>query len=141
MMNKSLSDAKEIENSLIQFTGTTQYFQHWTGTLRYTDGIKHLLEVGNCYWLIDTIASYQPQCRQDRMLADFQLWYLLRQEQDVIPWIECNKKDAAVLTCWRDTPNKDTPPPIRQDIPFTDFPLAHIKLYWSMGVLMLPSEY
>ncbi|CAA9573874.1 hypothetical protein AVDCRST_MAG81-2002 [uncultured Synechococcales cyanobacterium] len=135
-----VDQAAEIQAALSRFHGCETFYRYWTGRLIYTEGVKYLADTAHCYWLIDAIASHQPKCRKDMMLADFQVWYLLREGQKAVSWVSV-EGDGAVLTCWRDTPSEDTPPPIQQSIEFTDFPLAQIKLYYSMGVLMLPSEY
>jgi hypothetical protein len=113
---------------LAQFTGTTQWYKHWLKRFVYTDGVKYLAEQGNAYWLIDAIASHQTkQLLEDQMLREFQIWTLK---------VNLEEK-TATLVCERDT--DDTV--LTQDIDFTDFPLAEVKLYLTEGVLMLTSEY
>lgn len=124
---------------LAQFIGTENYYFHWLKCFTYTDGVKYLCEKAQCYWLLDAIASYQPKCRQDAMLTEFQIWYLLCYKQTAIPWIDV-KGNRAVLVCWCNEPQPISSAAIRQDILFTDFPLPQIKLYLSDGVLMLPSD-
>ena len=135
-----LSPAQNLQVDLARFVGSENYYLHWLKSFTYTDGVKFLADTAACYWLLDAIASYQPQCRKDPMLAEFQVWFLLQAGHAAIPWIEV-AGNSAVLTCWRDTPTSPSPPSIRQDILFTDFLLPEIKLYVSCGVLMLPSEY
>jgi len=62
---------------LSPFTGTEQWYQHFTGLL-YTDGVKYVADTAGAYWLIDAIASYQhePQVKRNRRLQEFQLWVL-----------------------------------------------------------------
>ena len=125
MANISSDKQQKIQSGLAYFTGTQNWYKHWLGLL-YTDGIKYLVEEAQCYWLIDAIASYQTRkFLQDEDLRDFQIWRL-----EV-------KDNAGTLICERDTDNEV----LRQTIPYTDFPLAEIKLYLSQKVLMLPSEY
>ena len=118
-----------LESDLTQFCGSSEFFQHWTKRLVYTEGVQYMAERGGAYWLIDAVASYQPDqritSRQD--LVDFQLWQLAVAQDK-----------SAVLTMRGDS---DQPAVITQEIPFTDFPLERIKLYVSGGTLMLPSEY
>jgi len=115
---------EELEKALKSFTGTQHYYEHFTGLL-YTDGVKFLAENAGAYWLIDAIASWQiyPSVRAIR----FQIWDL-----------HVNPDRSAELTMREDI---DKPIIIRQRIPFTDFPLDHIRLYLADNVLMLPSEY
>ncbi len=117
------------ESDLTQFCGSAEFYQHWTKRLVYTEGVQYMAERGGAYWLIDAVASYQPDqriaSRQD--LVDFQLWALAVAEDK-----------SATLTMRGDS---DQPAVITQEIPFTDFPLEQIKLYVCNGTLMLPSEY
>ena len=110
---------------LNQFTGTTQYYAHWLKAFLYTDGVKYLADEAQAYWLIDAIASHQPEALKDPMLRGIQFWKLI---------VTGNK---AKLICERDTDNVA----ITQDIDYTDFPLSEVKLYLADRVLMLPSEY
>ena len=66
--------AAKLTSELASFTGTTQYYPHFLGLL-YTDGIHHLAEHAGAYWLIDAIASWQPEVRS--IEKDFQLWELV----------------------------------------------------------------
>jgi len=117
------------ESDLIQFCGSAEAYRHWTTRLIYTEGVKYMAERGEAYWLIDAIASYQPDKRIASRpdLVDFQLWELV-----------VAKDKSAALTMRADS---GQPAVITQEIPFTDFPLKQIKLYVCNGTLMLPSEY
>ena len=117
------------ESDLTQFCGSSEFFQHWTKRLIYTEGVRYMAEHGGAYWLIDAVASYQPDKRITSRpdLVDFQLWELAVAEDK-----------GAVLTLRSDS---DQPAVITQEIPFTDFPLEQIKLYVCNGTLMLTSEY
>jgi len=117
-------DLRTLNAELAGFTGTENHYQHWLG-LRYTDGVKFLAERAGAYWLIDAIASWQPQA--SRIDPDFQLWQLT-----------VGDDHTAVLTFQRDS---DLPAIIRQEIEYTDFPLSRITLYVENGVLLLPSEH
>ena len=55
--------------NLEMFTGTENYYRHFSGML-YTDGIQFLAQEGKCYWLLDLIGSYQPKLKH----IPFQLW-------------------------------------------------------------------
>jgi hypothetical protein len=93
--------------------------------LNFTDGIKYLAEKAGAYWLIDAIASWQPELNEsDR---EFQLWELT-----------VNSDNGALLECRRDS---GQPAIVTQKIDYTDFPLPSIKLFVQNGVLLLPSEY
>ncbi|MEG4850820.1 hypothetical protein QUB10_07910 [Microcoleus sp. B5-D4] len=136
-MAKAMMDAETLSQNLKHFGGTEQYYKHWLG-IQYTDGVKYLADNAQCYWLIDAIASHQPRLRRKHCLTEFQLWFLhVGKEHE---FIKPKGKNAAVLTCWEDTPTKETQPAVIQQIPFSDFPLKEIKLFLQEKVLLLPSE-
>ena len=116
----------EIRNSLEQFTGSELFHTHWLRRFVYTDGVEYLAEKCGAYWLLDAIASWQPEAMKDGALREFQFWRLA-----------VKPDHTAVLYCERDTNNVA----FKQNIPFTDFPFEEIKLYLANGVLLLPSEY
>jgi hypothetical protein len=113
-----MSDVLELE----QFTGTEQYYRHCAG-LVYTDGVKYLAEKAKCYWLLDIVASYQPQLKD----AGFQFWR-----------IEVSADHSAVVTCREDS---DCPEIVKQTIEYADFPLKSFEWYVENGVMLLKSEY
>jgi hypothetical protein len=135
-MSKTLKVASSIEDNksvispdhLAQFTGTTQWYQHWLEKFTYTDGVKYLADEAKAYWLLDAIASHQTMLLlSDEMLREFQIWIL-----------KVNLEDkTAKLICERDTDDVA----LTQEIDYTTFPLAEVKLYLSNEVLMLTSEY
>lgn len=119
-------DTAELETDLSQFSGTDNWWRHWTGRITYTDGVKFLAEKAGAFWLIDLVASYQTgRLRQE----EFQIWKLV---------VDHDKRPMAVATCQAD---KNWPVLVRQEIEYTDFPLPSTKLYLAHGVLMLPDEY
>ena len=130
--------AEELKSQLPQFTGTEYYYSHPFFGIKYTDGIRFLAENAGAFWLIDAIASYQPQLARNPMLRDFQVWILV--VGDSHNFIKPQPKNKACLTCWEDTPNVGVKPAVSQQIPYTDFPLSEIKLYLESGVLLLPRE-
>ncbi len=114
--------AKTLQGMLDQCIGTTQWFEHWTKRIRYTEGIKTMADVAGAYWLVDAVASWNRK-------EVFQVWELRVNKEE---------KPMAVLTMIEDP---SQPELVRQEISFTDFPLDYIKLYLIDGVLLLPSEY
>lgn len=120
----TIMSAAELQRSLSQFIGTSQYHRHWSGVLVFTDGVHFLAENAGAYWFLDLIASWQKRAMKDRMLREFQIWELRV------------KRPVAIAVCLRDSDDEA----FRQEIPFTDFPLDFMKLYLETGVLMLPSE-
>ena len=107
-----------------------------TGTYSYADMI---VAPDGAFWLIDAIASWQPDCRRDPALRQMQFWTLKKFEIPMAP-----KWDGRwVLFCERDEGDRA----LQQTIEFSDFPIAEIKLWVASGgpqgefVLMLPGEY
>lgn len=123
-----MKTAESLQDKLNRFIGTTEYHRLTLGPLVATDGVAFLAENAGAYWLVDAIASRQPQAK--RRCPGFQLWTLRLDRDDPCP--------GAVLECRADS---NTEVKIRQRIMYTDFPLDAIKLYVRDGVLMLPNEY
>jgi hypothetical protein len=130
----------ELEAGLRQFTGTEQWYRHWTGRILYTDGVKYLADNAEAHWLIDAIASHQldPKVRS----AGFQVWILR----------VFKTTHLAALSCYSDY-EKDVSEPVNfkayglaeQAIEFADFPLGEMRLWVEGGpeqpVILLPSEH
>lgn len=129
-------------SDLDQFTGTENWYIHFFRQMVYTDGIKYMAEHAQAYWLIDAVASYQPQINSGKItskapdfdLRDFQLWRLQVNTA-------ANGRKSAVLTCRGDT---DLPIVVEQHIEFTDFPLDTFEFYVERGekpTMLLKSEH
>jgi hypothetical protein len=126
--------AAELEAELPYFTCTESYTNLRYPWLRQkfmlTDGAKYLAEKAKAFWLMDAIASHQLNKKVAR--EPFQVWELV---------VSADHK--AVLTCT----DGDTHILVKQEIPYTDFPLEAISLYASQDdtlgglVVMLTSEY
>lgn len=132
------TNESELEAQLAQFSGSEQWYRA-LGSLRFTEGVKHLADEAQAYWLIDAIASYQPELARrvsgfsGEPGIEFQVWFL-RVDRD---------RGSAVLTCqedWDEDEPKAFPEIVRQEIPYTDFPLGLIRLYCEHQTLMLPNE-
>ena len=110
---------------LTQFTGTDRYYRISKRHL-LTDGTKYLAEQAQCFWMMDAIASHLAEIGT----AD---WFVV---------IKTKVSDSKALMVYEDGNEHEH---ARQEIPYTDFPLAEITLYacWDgeHWVIMLPSEY
>lgn len=121
MKNKNLT-----KTDLAQFTGTVNWYRHpIRRNVLYTDGIQYLAEQAGAYWLIDEIAFNQMQPRIGSQ--EFQCWTL---KVDL-------EKMTAVLTCEDGNYNKV----FSKKIPYTDFPLDEIRIYFINNIILLTSEY
>lgn len=114
------------EIQLRQFTGSENW--HRPGINRsvlFTDGAKYVADQGGAHWLLDIIAIAQQH--DNRVSAEeFQVWKL-----------SVAKVRSATALC---EDGNDTVV-YSQPIPFTDFPLETITLYFANNVIHLPSEY
>ncbi len=118
--------SSELHLELAQFTGTEQYHRTHPGLLA-TDGAKYLADEAGAYWLLDVI------------------WSVLRKITDEFAVLELtvqdNRRAAVVIHDGREPETTYH----RQEIAWTDFPLASIKLYIQQNgrdrVVMLRSEY
>lgn len=122
-----------LAEDLAQCIGTENQYQHWLlRSFRYTDGIKTLADGAGAYWLVDLVASHQPEPKLRG--ADFQLWRLRKLPE--------GSKNAAVAECLTDTNGQVL---CRQFIPYTDFPFVELgdtfEWYVCDRVMMLKSEY
>ena len=124
--------AAELNQGLANFFGTEKYHRLTLDRrLVATDGVAWLAKNACCYWLVDIIASYQPQMLKKQRTREFQAWEMK---------VDLEKKTAVVIGM------DDTTPVIKQEIESTDFPLAEIKFFVeradeNLWVLMLPNEH
>lgn len=112
-------------STLSQFTGTAQYYRISPKHL-LTDGTKFLADQARCYWLMDAIASHLSEIGTED-------WFVL---------VKMKVCDGQAVMHYEDGNGNEH---ARQEIPYTDFPLAEITLYacWDTvhWIIMLPSEY
>ena len=110
---------------LAQFTGSETWYRH--GIVRevlFTDGAKYVADAGGAYWLLDEIALAQ-RYKKKVAAEEFQVWTLKV------------KDNKGTLIC--DDGNGNAV--YQKRIPFTDFPLDEISLYFCNKTILLPSEY
>lgn len=119
-------ESRITPDDLTQFTGTDNYYRHASvrGVL-YTDGARFLADRAGAYWLLDEIAFAQ---RHRRVAAEaFQNWRLLIERAKGVGSLTCDDGNGAIV--------------YRKRIPYTDFPLPEVALFFVDGVIMLPGEY
>lgn len=112
------------ETDLAHYTASECFHRHPLYNFVFTDGVCHVADKGGAFWLIDIIGSYQFEPRIAR--EPFQHWVL-----------SVNTDKTAVVIC-TDGNGKEL---VRQDIPYTDFPLDKIGFYLTDKTLLLTSEY
>lgn len=125
-------------SDLSGFTGTTKWHR-WSQLfpkMVMTDGALYVAENAGkhgAFWLMDAIASYQPELDKLPEMGNFQLWTL-----EVYP------DKTAKLSCRADS---DLPAAIEQLIDYTDFDLSEFSVYCmpvdggQTRTILLKSEY
>ena len=113
-----------VNELLNAFSGTEHLYRHQLSGFVYTDGVAHLAEKYECYWLIDAVLSHQLDGRVSE--EDFQVWKLKRLTNFQF-----------ILVCEDGNDNVIT----KQEIPFSDFTADEVTLYFVDETLLLPSEY
>jgi hypothetical protein len=120
-MSNTLTQAE-----LAQFTGTDHWYRHAINRrVLFTDGAKYMAERAGAYWLLDEIALIQPY---DKRVAaeEFQVWKL-KVDADRSAQLICEDGNDRVV--------------YEKRIPYTDFPIDEITLWFSNSVICLPSEH
>ena len=114
------------KHDLAQFTGSDNWYRHGINrSVLFTDGAKHVADEGGAYWLLDAIAICQ---RHDARVGaePFQVWKLIVRSDRTATLACGDGNDNVVYT---------------QEIPFTDFPLDEVTLWFANNVIYLPSEH
>ncbi|MFZ7155081.1 MAG: DUF6876 family protein [Bacteroidota bacterium] len=111
---------------LEQFKGTEQWyrFNPLMKNVLATEGAMYLAKNAKAYWLLDIVASLKlvPKCAEEAF---------------IVCKLEKKPNDSATFKA-EDGNNNVL---YVQEIPYTDFPLNEIKLFFTGDVVMLPSEY
>jgi uncharacterized protein DUF6876 len=121
-----MNEAKLSQAKLAQFTGSETWHRH--GIVRnvlFTDGAKYVADQAGAYWLLDEIALAQ---RAVKAVAreEFQVWTLAVKD-DRTAQLSCEDGDDKTV--------------FAKAIPFTDFPLPRITLWFENNTIYLPSEH
>ena len=95
--------------TLAQFTGTSTYYRI-SRTHLLTDGTKYLAEKGECFWMMDAVASHLSE------IGTEDCFVLIR--------VQVSQGRAEMI--YEDGNGREH---ARQAIPYTDFPLSEITLY------------
>lgn len=121
-----MTTPKLIKADLDQFTGSEHWCRHGINrNVLFTDGAKYLADRAGAYWLLDEIAIIQP-CDKRVAAEEFQVWKLAVRPDHTATLI-CDDGNGNVV--------------FSKEIPFTDFPLDEITLWFANNVIYLPSEH
>jgi hypothetical protein len=124
-MSSAASTALKAQD-LVQFTGSQTFYRHpLSGGCVFSEGAQYLAEAGSAYWLLDAILCPQPHIAKLRC-AEFQVWTL-----------SVRGDRSATLVC-TDGDNEEL---CSHPIPWTDFPLDTVTLWFANRTLYLPSEH
>tara|TARA_R110002051_G_scaffold110138_1_gene182750 strand:+ start:144 stop:524 length:381 start_codon:yes stop_codon:yes gene_type:complete len=120
----------EIKEGLQHFQGTEMFYQIPLLRTRFTDGLKYLSHVAECFWLItDTsVIAKSLMNRSEFVTIDFRR--LSKKKQDYTGY------EAEII--YTDGNNNILE---KHGYRVTDFPLDELRLFFVNNTLMLPSEY
>lgn len=120
----------EIKEGLQHFHGTEMFYQIPLIRTRFTDGLKYLANVADCFWLItDTsVIAKSLMNRSEFIRIDFKK--LSEEQQDFTGY------EAEII--YSDGNNNILE---KHGYRATDFPLDELRLFFVNDTLMLPSEY
>lgn len=107
-------------DSLREHNCSDEFFKYHFGLI-ISEGVKALADKFECYWLIDIIASYQPQLKAE----EFQSWKLKKNEDETAV-VTCDDGNGRILK--------------KQNIPYTDFKADTATVWVEYGTAILPSE-
>ena len=117
---------EKLNSQLEYFTGTQQfYYLPLFRKFRYTDGIKFLAREAECYWLLEFIFLAQDDIEVSSQV--FQTWKI-KVNSDNSCNIHVEDGNHNIVKSF-------------EQIPFTDFPLESMELWFVNKTLMLKSEY
>ena len=123
-MSSAASSALRAQD-LAQFTGSQIFYRHPLSGCVYTEGVQYLAEAGSAYWLLDAILCPQPHLPVLRN-AEFQVWTLTVREDRSATLICSDGNDVELCS---------------HPVPWTDFPLDAVTLWFANRTLYLPSEH
>ena len=126
----SKAQVNEIKEGLQHFHGTEMFYQIPLLRTRFTDGLKYLANVADCFWLItDTSVIAKSLMKRSEFIAiDFKR--LSEEKQDYSGY------EAEII--YSDGNDNILE---KHGYRVTDFPLDELRLFFVNDTLMLPSEY
>ena len=115
---------------LKHFNGSELFYQIPLIRTRYTNGLKYLANVADCYWLITDISVIAKSLMDKSYFITIDFKRLSEEDQDFSGYeaeITYSDGNGTIFETYRYN--------------FTDFPLDELRLFFVDGTLMLPSEY
>ncbi len=120
----------EIKEGLQHFHGTEMFYSIPLLRTRFTDGLKYLSEVAECFWLITDTSVIAKSLinRSEFVTIDFRR--LSKEKQDYTGY-----EAEIIYTDGNDNILE------KHGYRETNFPLDELRLFFVNNTLMLPSEY
>lgn len=118
---------------LRQFTGTNTWWKHpLYPNFRFTDGIRHVAETAQAYWLLDVAFSHAASIQSNPAIPREQRLFLV---------FKLAVRDDNTASFTTEDGNMNVIEQGCQEIPYTDFPARNFKCWFTDNVCLLPSEY
>lgn len=121
---------REITEGLQHFNGTEIFHQIPLTRTRFTDGLKYLSNVAECFWLITDTSIIAKSLKNKSYFITIDFKRLSEKER-----VEKGFEAIIVYSDGNDTILES------HGYQFTDFPLDELRLFFVDDTLMLPSEY
>lgn len=120
-------NSRLTEVDLSQFTGTTQWYIHpLYRDYTFTDGVHHVIEHGQAFWLVSDILMYHKTVQELNKYSQT-YWTLEKHKGGNAATLKCEDGDLNEI--------------FSVVYPYTDFPIDRIDLWLHHNVLLLKSEY
>ena len=124
------SQVNKIKEGLQHFHGSETIFQIPLTRTRYTNGIKYLASVADCYWLITDASIIAKNLMNKSYFITIDFKRLSLEEQDAM-----GHEAVIIYSDGNDNVLE------KNKYNFTDFPLDELRLFFVDNTLMLPNEY
>ncbi len=120
----------KIKEELQYFSGTETFFKIPLIGTRFTDGIKYLANVAECFWLITDASVIAKSLANKNHFITIDFKRLSKKERE--------EEQCEAIINYSDG-NGNIYETHRYNI--TDFPLDELRLFFVDNTLMLPGEY
>ncbi|THV56821.1 hypothetical protein EZV76_16615 [Flagellimonas alvinocaridis] len=124
------AQVNEIKEGLQHFHGTEMFYSLPLIRTRFTDGLKYLSEVAECFWLITDTSVIAKSLMNRSKFVTIDFKKLSKEKQDYSGY------EAEII--YSDGNDNILE---KHGYRATDFPLDELRLFFVNDTLMLPSEY
>ncbi|MDV7139212.1 hypothetical protein R3X28_10005 [Maribacter sp. TH_r10] len=124
------AQVNEIKEGLQHFHGSEMLYQIPLIRTRFTNGLKYLANVAECFWLITDVSVIAKSLLNRSHFITIDFKRLSEEKQDYTGY------EAEIIYSDGNGNVFET-----HQYNFTDFPLDELRLYFVDNTLMLPSEY